>query len=289
MMAKKKVKKGAPNVARKRISSKSSSNAISSSSMQIYAIPIIFIFLVLWFILREGDDNNDVHDMKNNAHNKHNTPHIDGVAMEKLDIQQRNITEDFLNNFVCNYKPNGGGYTTSSTNVGIEGYCHPKLSAYHRTQRVSTISNFEEDDWTLQKLRNKVLQYFNKQHTNDDNGGIQSGELVMRLPRTLQIWDLDALRDEFIQQEFLGLDSSSSIDTSTKTVSHKDTQNPLDSGAFLAVYLIRLMHSAQADSDTNSSNNNEQCQQNEGEECKMVIQWSDVDQHKQRIKLLAPM
>jgi len=233
--------------------------------------------------------------MKNSAHNKpvHHTPHIDGVAMKELDIHRRNITEEFLNSFVCNYKPNES-YTTSSTNVDIEGYCHPKLSAYHRTQQVS-ISNLKEDRfWTLQKLQTKVLQYFNKQHAIGDDG-IQAGELVMRLPRTLQIWDLDALRDEFIQQEFLGLDSrsSGSIESTDATAAkqsiarHKDTQNPLDSGAYLAVYLIRLMHGAQAKFD-DSSNNNEQRGKNEGEECKLIIQWSDVDQHKQRIMMLAP-
>jgi len=296
MMAKKKSKgKGAPNVARKRTSNKSPSNAIYSSSMQIYAIPIILIFTVLCFILRDSDDdNNNVHDMKNNAHDDklvHHTPHIDGVAIDELDMHRRNITEEFLNSFVCNYKPNES-YTTSSANVDIEGYCHPKLSAYHRTQQVS-ISNLKEDRfWTLQKLLNKVLQYFNKQHAIGDDG-IQAGELVMRLPRTLQIWDLDALRDEFIQQEFLGIDSRGSMKSTDAIAAkqsiarHKDTQNPLDSGAYLAVYLIRLMHGAQAKFD-DSSNNNEQCQQNEGKECKMVIQWSDVDQHKQRIKLLAP-
>ena len=128
-------------------------------------------------------------------------------------------------------------------------------------------------------------------NTSRDDSGIFAGELVMRLPRSLQIWDLDALRDEFIQQEFLGLDTSMDLADAIATTKnlitrHKETQNPLDSGAYLAVYLIRLMHGAQAKFH-DSSNNNEQCQQNEGEECKLTIQWRNVDQHKERIKILA--
>ena len=55
---------------------------------------------------------------------------------------------------------------------------------------------------------------------NVEDIGIQAGELVMKLPRPLQIWDLDALRDMFIQHEFLGFDTSSV----KKIARHKDTQ-----------------------------------------------------------------
>ena len=45
---------------------------------------------------------------------------------------------------------------------GDAGYCHPRLSAapYHRTQ-------------------------------DGGDGGIRRGEVVLRLPRPLQVWDLD--------------------------------------------------------------------------------------------------
>lgn len=55
---------------------------------------------------------------------------------------------------------------------------------------------------------------------------ITPGEKVLVVPRNLQIWDLDALRDEFIQQELF-------------EARHAGTNNALESGAYLAAYLAR--------------------------------------------------
>jgi hypothetical protein len=52
------------------------------------------------------------------------------------------------------------------------------------------------------------------------------GERILVVPRHLQIWDLDALRDEFVQQELF-------------QARHNHTNNPLDSGAYLAAHLAR--------------------------------------------------
>lgn len=53
---------------------------------------------------------------------------------------------------------------------------------------------------------------------------IRSGEIVSEIPRELQIWDMDALRDDFVRTELVG-------------ARHSRTGNRLSSGAFLAAYL----------------------------------------------------
>jgi len=60
---------------------------------------------------------------------------------------------------------------------------------------------------------------------------IRSGEVVMVIPRHLQVWDLDAVRDPFVRTHLLH-------------ARHMDTGNPLDSGAFLATHLIRRLKRA---------------------------------------------
>lgn len=49
----------------------------------------------------------------------------------------------------------------------------------------------------------------------------------MVLPRHLQIWGLDAMRDPFVADQLL-------------EARHGEMGNPLDSGAFLEAYLVRL-------------------------------------------------
>lgn len=58
------------------------------------------------------------------------------------------------------------------------------------------------------------------------NGALKPGEAVMVLPRELQIWDLDALRDTFVREQLL-------------ETRHGGTGNALDGGAFLAAYLLK--------------------------------------------------
>jgi len=54
---------------------------------------------------------------------------------------------------------------------------------------------------------------------------IRRGDIVAEIPRVLQIWDIDALQSDLIQNEKL------------LRARHKMTENPLASGAFLATYL----------------------------------------------------
>ena len=83
------------------------------------------------------------------------------------------------------------------------GYCHEALVPYRRTQKAKKL--------------------------------IHQGERVLVVPRHLQIWDLDALRDDFIRDE-LG------------SARHVHTNNPLHSSAFLAAYLARrVYHNQMAD------------------------------------------
>lgn len=55
---------------------------------------------------------------------------------------------------------------------------------------------------------------------------MQKKETVMILPRHFLIWDLDAMRDDFVQTELFD-------------ARHAITGNPLDSGAFLAAHLLQ--------------------------------------------------
>jgi len=194
-------------------------------------------------------------------------------------------SRDFLNNFVCNYKPK----STPASDVDVDGYCHPKLVAVpkERTQRVAyddytseahIESNFYSRIAILQQWCRITLNKLIFSTTN--NIAIPEGELVMRLPRPLQIWDLDALRDEFIQTEFLGL--SKENDSKDKApVTHRETGNPLDSGAYLAVHLIRLIHGLRG-GQCNDSESKKECKQPSDNA------WADVRQYEQRLNLLEP-
>lgn len=65
---------------------------------------------------------------------------------------------------------------------------------------------------------------------------IPGGKTLIKIPRSLQIWDLDAIQDIWIQEEI-------------KNAKHNNTGNTLDSGAFLAAYLCRRFISSPNDND----------------------------------------
>jgi SET domain len=65
---------------------------------------------------------------------------------------------------------------------------------------------------------------------------IPGGKTLIKIPRSLQIWDLDAVQDIWIQEEI-------------KNAKHNNTGNTLDSGAFLAAYLCRRFISSPNDDD----------------------------------------
>jgi len=281
----------------------------------------------------DGNDVTDVTDVTIVANGQKLIPPIDGAAMEVND-ERRNKTLDFLNNFVCHFPPSITTTSAYEIDVGEKGYCHPRLSAvpHHRTQRVSVLRDDSVIDdtpadttptaptaptliyQTFKKWGKEILRdYFNVTDESSEtilDHGIPKGELIMRLPRPLQVWDLDALRDKYIQQHFLGfLDGSEddemegmeegSISTVPETVSarHKHTQNPLDSGAFLAVHLIRLVHGARARAraekkggDNVGREEDGRCQDQSGE-CKSLRQqrWDDYEPREiKRIDTLAP-
>ncbi len=190
-------------------------------------------------------------------------------------------TREFLNTFVCNYKPK----LATSSDVDVDGYCHPKLVAApkERTQRVA-YDDFQHELLRGSKIYSRVviLQHWFQiisskllSSTTSSTNAIPPGELVMRLPRPLQIWDLDALRDEFIQTEFLGLS-----DVAAAAVTHRETGNPLDSGAYLAVHLIRLIHGLRRG----------ECNDNGVQECKQPSSsdWTNINQYEQNMYLLEP-
>ena len=188
---------------------------------------------------------------------------------------------DFLDSFVCQYKP-----TQKDDLVDVPGYCHPKLQAYpqNRTQIVSKSPTCSPN--TLFSLK-CTLDWWTRHAFQSSSYGISADEHIMTLPRPLQIWDLDALRDEFIRQHFLGLSSSDNSTQHTSQVAlHKETANPLDSGAYLAVYLLRLLNGSQMDQVLNKNLcdvDTESCASEGGAQ---TVQWSDTTQHSQRINLL---
>ena len=102
-----------------------------------------------------------------------------------------NQTFTFLKEYVCQYD-----------NPEVESFCHPLLQP-------------------VPARRTHVVAQTHSHHS------IERNEVVMVLPRTLQIWDLDALRDEWIAQNLF-------------SATHGKTNNPIDSGAFLAAYLVRM-------------------------------------------------
>lgn len=65
---------------------------------------------------------------------------------------------------------------------------------------------------------------------------IRPGEILFEIPRHMQFWDLDALRDDFIHSELLH-------------AKHKRTNNALATGAFLAAHLAMKLNKA---NETNS-------------------------------------
>jgi len=90
--------------------------------------------------------------------------------------------------------------TSDQNIIGTKGFCHYMLRAVPE-RRTHCIAR------------------------SKSNSGLREGETVLILPRHFLIWDLDAMRDGFVRKLF--------------SARHKDTDSPLDSGAFLSAYLIR--------------------------------------------------
>jgi len=243
------------------------------------------ILAVLLLVSRTNNDGNDGND--GDPSGGHPVPRIDGIAT-KFD-PERGVgekTRGFLDNFVCNHEPDTDISDAIPKAVIMKGYCHPRLSAdpLHRTQRVTPSITADSTSWWR-----IILPMINGSELHNDQG-IPKGELVMRLPRPLQIWDLDGLRDGFIQQEFLGLGPNGNNEKDTNepraTARHTHTHNPLDSGAFLAVYLIRLLHGSQSKKFSRDVDNDGQCP-NESGECNAQLKWDDVEQHRHRINMIS--
>ncbi|KAL9191528.1 hypothetical protein ACHAXT_001234 [Thalassiosira profunda] len=257
-------KKRSPNKAKKAAAKRSQWPSSTDASWlrrngHILAVGGLSIVAVLWFATwKDGANGSD----KEVLADGHRVPSIDSMEVE-LDEENANSIRDFLNEFVCQYEGAGMGADAEDAthDVDIPGYCHPRLSAVprFRTQRVSSV--------------NSPKKWWSKE---PDDPGIPAGELVMTLPRPLQIWDLDALRDGYIQQQFLG-----NSEAGAKVARHGLTQNLLDSGAYLAVYLLRLSKGSTANSDEGK-----QCKDEDGE-CKTSLQWGDLGEQKERTERLS--
>jgi len=79
--------------------------------------------------------------------------------------------------------------------------------------------------WSTMCREAQCARYVNPvRRTLQASRPIRSGEVIAEIPRHLQIWDIDALRNEFVREELL-------------SARHARTGNLLPSGAFLAAYL----------------------------------------------------
>jgi hypothetical protein len=70
---------------------------------------------------------------------------------------------------------------------------------------------------------------------------IRAGERLVEIPRRIQFWDLDALRDDFVREELL-------------EARHRRTNNPLCSGAFLAAWLALQINTSPNNNSTDDDN-----------------------------------
>jgi len=75
---------------------------------------------------------------------------------------------------------------------------------------------------------------------------IRPGEVILELPRHLQLWDLDALRDPFVRSELLH----------ARLLRNRDGEHPLPTAAFLAAHVARIQVEFDDNRVRNSSNNN---------------------------------
>jgi hypothetical protein len=222
-----------------------------------------------------------------------NIPHPNGTT---------DTVRDFLDNFVCRYEPKPKEKDApNNTVIDIPGYCHPKLQSvpYNRTQIVSS-SQLPKTSVSFFQLLKHTIHWWTNVLLHPTTNTIEGGDLILILPRPLQIWDLDALRDPFIQHYFLGLsryNNNNNNDSATpmlkKVARHKETFNPLDSGAYLAVYLLRLQ-GLQTRNDmmenTCLPETTEECvvsnNENHPSRDDTIIRWNDTNQLSSTINRL---
>jgi hypothetical protein len=143
-----------------------------------FAVGIGLISVLFMFLSSERNEAN----MKND----HRIPVIDRLGVLP-DPERDNRTMDFLINFVCNYKTDSAITADAMLSTHWEGYCHRRLSAepHYRTQRVSfsqVVGDESFPSWweIIRRIASYVLE-------SSRGGGIPAGELVMRLPRPLQV------------------------------------------------------------------------------------------------------
>mmetsp|Transcript_14196 Transcript_14196/g.20273 ORF Transcript_14196/g.20273 Transcript_14196/m.20273 type:complete len:731 (+) Transcript_14196:70-2262(+) len=138
-------------------------------------------------------------ELKRQNHNHTKTPPNDDIFQyedwDKNDplLLQNNI---FLSDYVCNDLQKSASKTPAIVGAKTFGKCHQSI--------VSSP----------------------KRRTHYASKPISKGSNILTLPRKFLIWDLDSMRDPFIQRHMF-------------PARHEATGNPLDSGAFLAAYLIR--------------------------------------------------
>lgn len=125
--------------------------------------------------------------------------------LEDWDRQNTNLlhVQQFMDTYLSNIS------SSTSKSYLSKGYLHSRLrSAPHR--RTHFLPLVERTVGTNSWYKNSP---------------IQAGETILVLPRQYLIWDLDAFRCSFIQQQLFG-------------ARHIETGNGLDGGAFLAAFLI---------------------------------------------------
>ena len=139
-------------------------------------------------------------------------------------------------------------------------------------------STSSRDDPRIRRFLSRVCQetdvfchpsLVSKRRTQAAKRHIAKGERILEIPRSMQIWDLDALRNDFMRQTFWG-------------AQHTQTGNPVDTAAYLAVYLALLrteqislpdnLLKERVDSDNDKDNNEEDAQKEDETEVQQSSQ-----------------
>lgn len=144
--------------------------------------------------------------------------------------------------------------------------------------RWSSTKNSSRDDPRIRRFLSRVCQetdvfchpsLVSKRRTQTAKRHIAQGERILEIPRSMQIWDLDALRNDFMRETFWG-------------ATHTQTGNPVDTAAYLAVYLALLrtqqislpdnLLKENVDSDNNKNNNKDSGEEDLQKKDEAVVQ-----------------
>ena len=201
---------------------RSNSNSSSSTGIQqltIYGVAVLVMAIVSGLMLNNNNNNNNNNNKIANNENESNDIGSSSNTFIKYTNNMTAVDKSFGNfwNTIC------GDDDDADDNIkkrsSDKAWCGDgRVEPTRRTLQTTTAATTT----TRQQ----------QQHS------IRRGDALVEIPRGLQIWELDALRSDFVKTERL------------LKARHELTDNPLAGGAFLAVHLAherkRLLKSSEA-------------------------------------------